>query len=72
MANHVQVLTWHRKEREIERVLANKELMAFYWLSPCQKRRGLFFILVGLCYCNRAWELPLLVSQLYLIEVSVY
>ena len=31
-----------------------------------------FYLPVGVCYLYRAWKLLLLVSQLYLIEVSVY
>ena len=46
--------------------------MAFHWFSPCWERRGDFILSVGLCYHHRECELPLLVSQLYLIEVFVY
>ena len=37
----------------------------------CHKRRGAFRVPVGLCYHCRAWELLSLVSQFYLIDVSV-
>ena len=46
--------------------------MAFHWLNPCQERRGIFFLPSRLCYHHMAWEFCLLVSWLYLIEVSVY
>ena len=52
-------------------VIVNKVSMAFHWLSPCRQRKGVL-LSFGLCYHQRAWELPLLVSQLYFIEVSVY
>ena len=51
--------------------IVNKGSMAFHWLSPCRQRKGVL-LSFGLCYHQRAWELPLLVSQLYFIEVSVY
>ena len=47
----------------------NKQSMAFHWLS-LQERREIF-LPVELCYLRRARELPLLVSQLYLTQVSV-
>ena len=46
--------------------------MTFHWLGPCQERRGVFLLPVGLCCWLKAKRLTLLVSQLYLIEVSVY
>ena len=58
-------VSWATKE-------INKESMAFHWLSPCQVRRGVFLLPVELWYSHRAWELFLLVSQLYLVKVSVY
>ena len=61
---------FYREEKEIARAIVNKESMAFHWLNPCEERR--VFLLIGLCHCGREWELPFLVSRLYLIEVSVY
>ena len=52
--------------------IVNKESMAFHWLSFCQERKEIFLLPVRLCYPYKAWELPLLVSQLYLIVHSVY
>ena len=78
MASNMQVPctqgkeTLYREEKEVGRAIVNKEIMAFYWLSPWQERRWVFLLPVGLCYHHRTSELPLLVSQLYLIEVLVY
>ena len=58
-----------REEKETGKAGVNKENMAFYWLSPCQERRGVF-LLLGLCYCCRVWELPFLVSWLSLFNWS--
>ena len=60
------------EEKEVRRAIVNKQSVAFHWLSPCWERRGVFLLPVGLCCPHRVWELPLLVSGLYLIEVSVY
>ena len=60
------------RKKEFGKATVNKESMAFYWLSPCQKRRRVILPPVRLCYHHRAWELCLLVSQLYLIDVSIY
>ena len=60
-----------REEKEAGRAGLNKENMAFYWLSPCQEKKGLFFLL-GLCYCCRVWECLLWCPGWVLIEVSVY
>ena len=46
------------------RALMNKEFMGFHWLSPCQERRAFF----GALLFYRVGELPLLVSQLHLID----
>ena len=43
-----------------------------HWLSPCQERRGVLLLPIGLCTQGRVGELILLLSQFYLIEVSVY
>ena len=51
---------------------ASRGSMASHWLSPCQERRGVFLLPVGLCSQGRVGELILLFSQFYLIEVSVY
>ena len=63
--------SFYKEEKEVGSSIVNKESMAFYWLSPCQERRGVF-LPVGLCYRHRAWEFPFLILQLYLIEASVY
>ena len=60
------------REKEAGRAAVNKESMASYWLRPCQERRGVFLLPLGLCYLHRVWELLLLVSQLCITEVSVY
>ena len=71
MASNMQVPctqgkeTLYREEKEVGRAIVNKEIMAFYWLSPWQERRWVFLLPVGLCYHCRAWGLSLLVSQLY-------
>ena len=49
-----------------------KKVLDFHWLNPCQERRGVFLLPLGLSYRHSAWELPLLISELYLSEVSVY
>ena len=46
----------------------NKEPMAFHWLSPCWEKGGTFLLPVELSYCHRVWELPILVSQIFLIR----
>ena len=50
--SHMQVPSRQGKEnafnkegKEIGRALVNKESMAFYWRSPSQERRGVFFLL---------------------------
>ena len=40
--------------KEVGRVAVSRESMAFHWLSPCQERRGVFLLPVGLCYGSRA------------------
>ena len=46
-----------------EAYIANKESMAFFWLSSCQGRS---LLPVELCYLPRDKEFPLMVFQLYL------
>ena len=41
---------FYREETEVGRVTVNIESMAFPWLSPCQERREVFLLPVGLCY----------------------
>ena len=53
------------REKEVGRATVSKEPLAFHWLSPCQARRGVFLLPVGLCYGHRASEFPLLVSWLF-------
>ena len=62
----------YRKEKEVGRDIINKESMAFHWLSPCQERRCIFSLSIVLSYYGRTWDLPLLVSRFYLIEVCIY
>ena len=58
---------FYRGGKEVGRALVNKESMAFHWLKPCQGK-GVFILLTGVGpYLCRVSELPLLVSQLYLI-----
>ena len=45
-------------ERNVGRTVV-KESMAFQWLCPCQERRGVFLLPVGLCYCYRVLGAPL-------------
>ena len=73
MMSHVQVSTWQGKETvftERKRKLEGySKLRAWLFTGWVLARKE---VLVGLrCLC-RVWELPLLVSQLYLIEVCVY
>lgn len=80
MVSHMQDPTWQGKEnlfiaggeKEEGRAVVNEESVAFHWLNPCQEGRGIFLLLEGF-YCHwRVWELPFLVSQFYLIKISVY
>ena len=48
-----------------------KEFMALCWLNPCQERREVFLLLVGL-WCLSVWELPLLGFQLHLIRYLLF
>ena len=59
-------------EKAVGRAVVNKEFRTFHWLSCCQERSGVFLFPVGCCHHHREWELPLLVSRLYLIDVFVY
>ena len=63
---------FYRAEKEVGRDRVNKESMASHRLVPCQERRGVFLLVAWLCYSDRAWERPLLASQLYLTEISVH
>ena len=45
-------------EEEAGRVIANKEPMAFHWLSPCQERREIFIPPCWALLDNRVWEFP--------------
>ena len=54
--------TFIEGEKEAGRATVNKEFKAFHWLSPCQERRGVILLPLGLRYYHRAQELPLLVS----------
>ena len=76
--SQMQLPTWQgenalreRGKKKVGRTAINKDFSAFHWLSPCQERREAPLLPVGLCSYHRK-ELPLLVSQLYLIEISVY
>ena len=64
--------SFYKEEKEDGWPVVKKESMTFRGLSPCQERRGVFLLPIVLCYHYRVGELTLLVSQLYLIEVSVY
>ena len=55
---------FYGRENKVVRVIVNKKFMAFHWLNTCQERRGILILLIGLCYCFRAWKFPLLVSRL--------
>jgi len=37
---------FHREEKEAGKTVANKESMAFQWLSPCRKEEETFFFLL--------------------------
>ena len=56
---------FYRGEKEVGRVIKNKESTAFHWLSPCQERGGAFLFLIVLSYHHRTRELPVPVSQLF-------
>ena len=77
VARHIQFLHGKGRRIFIERKWkvggpVNTESMAFLWLTLYQERRVVFLLPVVFCYPWRAWKLPLLVSQLYFIDVSVY
>lgn len=63
---------FYGRENKVVRSIANKKFMAFSWLNTCQERRRILILLVGLFYNFRAWKFPLLVSQLLLIEISIF
>ena len=50
-------------------IMTKTELMAFHWVLV---RKGVFPLPAGFYYHHRLRELPLLVSKLYLTEVSVH
>ena len=60
-----RIFLWKRK---LGRALIKEESMAFHWLRPCQGRTSSRWAQWSL----RAWERPLLVPRLHLIEVSLY
>ena len=62
-----RALLW--KEEEIVRAAVHKEPLVFHWPSSCNKRKGVCLLPLGLCFHHCAWDLPSLVSQLYIIEV---
>ena len=63
---------FYREEKETwEDYLVNKESSGFSLVESLWGRKG-GCLLFGLYYRHRAQERPLLVSQLYLIEVSVH
>lgn len=69
MMSHMQVPTKQGKEerrgeKEVERVIVNKETMAFHWLSCCQNRRGDELCVLADCGNAPFW------SPHYLIEVN--
>ena len=56
------------EKKEVERTMVNR-VQGLSWLSPCQERRKSFlFGGSDSGYHHRAWEIPLLISQLFLIE----
>ena len=62
---------YHKGEKEVGMVKANKESMTFFWLSCCQEKWGAFLLLAGLCYHHRArGHSHLLALEIYLIEIS--
>lgn len=48
---------FYRGERKLGGLTANKEPLAFDWLSPCQQRRGIFFLL-GSTVMSRGMSAP--------------
>ena len=60
---------FNREEKEVGRPIVDR--VHDLSLAECQEK-GAFPLYNELYYHCRGWELPLLVSQLYLIEVSVY
>ena len=59
-----------RGVEEVGRALVNRVHAFLLAESLPGKKRSL--LPVGFCYCHRTWELPLLVSWLYVIEFSEY
>ena len=73
MMSHVQLPTCQMKNTFVEgkgswEGYSKQRVHGFSLAEFNQERRGVFIL--G-CFCLRVWELPLLVSQLCLIEVSV-
>ena len=71
---------FYRGEKEVGRAIVNRIYgfsLADLWQCLigwvlARKEEDVFLLPVGLFTGFRAWDLPLLVSQLYLIEASVY
>ena len=62
----------HKREKEIGRVVVNKETIAFHWLSCFQEREGSLIFLLGSAISFQGLRASPLISQLYLIKVSMY
>ena len=58
-------------EKEVGRAVVNK-VHGFSLTESCQEKRKVILVPVELCYHSWTWELPLLVSLIYLTEVLVY
>ena len=55
-------------KKEVERTMVNR-VQGFSWLSPCQEtRKSFFFGGSDSGYHHRAWEMPLIISWLFLTE----
>lgn len=52
--------------------IVNKKSVTFHGLSSCQERRGAFLLPVGFATLSGHENWPFLVSQFYLIGVSLY
>lgn len=60
------------EESKLAELVVGKESITFHWPSSRQDRRGVAPVPSGLCGHCRAWERPVLASQLDLIEVCVH
>ena len=47
----------------------NKQRALSFSLAESLPGKWVFLLPIGLCYHYRAWELPILISQLYLVEL---